>query len=63
MWRSRSAWRASKSEARRLIDQGGVRLNDQTVKAATASVTDADLDDGGTARLTVGKKRHGIIRR
>jgi tyrosyl-tRNA synthetase len=54
---------ASKSEARRLIDQGGVRLNDQTVKAATASVTDADLDSSGTARLTVGKKRHGLIRR
>jgi tyrosyl-tRNA synthetase len=54
---------ASKSEARRLIDQGGVRLNDQTVKTATASVTDADLDSSGTARLTVGKKRHGLIRR
>jgi len=54
---------ASKSEARRLIDQGGVRLNDQIVKAATASVTAADLDSDGTARLTVGKKRHGLIRR
>ena len=54
---------ASKSEARRLIDQGGVRLNDQTVKTATASVTAADLDSSGTARLTVGKKRHALIRR
>ena len=54
---------SSKSEARRLIDQGGVRLNDQPVKAATAAITEADLDAGGLARLTVGKKRHGIIRR
>jgi tyrosyl-tRNA synthetase len=54
---------ASKGEARRLIAQGGVRLNDQPVKAATASVTAADLDSSGTARLTVGKKRHGLIRR
>jgi tyrosyl-tRNA synthetase len=54
---------ASKGEARRLIAQGGVRLNDQTVQAATASVTAADLDSSGTARLTVGKKRHGLIRR
>jgi tyrosyl-tRNA synthetase len=54
---------SSKSEARRLIDQGGVRLNDQPVKAATASITEADLDASGLARLTVGKKRHGIIRR
>jgi len=54
---------SSKSEARRLIDQGGVRLNDQPVKAATASITEADLDTDGSARLTVGKKRHGLIRR
>src|SRR5277367_4337736 len=44
----------SKGEARRLIDQGGVRLNDQPVKAATAGITEADLDGNGTARLTVG---------
>jgi tyrosyl-tRNA synthetase len=54
---------SSKSEARRLIDQGGVRLNDRPVKAASAAITEADLDAGGLARLTVGKKRHGIIRR
>ncbi len=42
---------SSKSEARRLIDQGGVRLNDQPVTAATASVTDADL---GTAAVPRG---------
>jgi tyrosyl-tRNA synthetase len=54
---------SSKSEARRLIDQGGVRLNDQVVRSATASVTAADLDAQGTARLSVGKKRHAVIRR
>ena len=54
---------SSKGEARRLIDQGGVRLNDKPVKAATAGVTEADLDAAGAARLSVGKKRHGIIRR
>ncbi len=53
----------SKSEARRLVDQGGVRLNDQPVRASNATITAADLDDSGTARLTVGKKRHGLIRR
>jgi tyrosyl-tRNA synthetase len=54
---------SSKSEARRLIEQGEVRLNDQPVRVATASITEADLDGSGVARLTVGKKRHGIIRR
>jgi tyrosyl-tRNA synthetase len=54
---------SSKSEARRLIEQGGVRLNDQPVRIANATITQADLDGSGTARLSVGKKRHGLIRR
>ena len=54
---------ASRSEARRLIEQGGVRLNDQPVSSVTASVGESDLDASGAARLTVGKKRHGVIRR
>jgi tyrosyl-tRNA synthetase len=54
---------ASKSDARRLIEQGGVRLNDQPVLSATARVTEADLGAGGIARISVGKKRHGLIRR
>jgi tyrosyl-tRNA synthetase len=53
----------SKSEARRLVEQGGVRLNDQPVRTTTATITEADLDASGTARLTVGKKRHGLVRR
>jgi tyrosyl-tRNA synthetase len=53
----------SKGEARRLVEQGGVRLNDEPVRTITASVTAADLGSDGTARLTVGKKRHGLIRR
>jgi tyrosyl-tRNA synthetase len=53
---------ASKSDARRLIEQGGVKLNDQPVPNPTARVTAADLQPSGTARLSVGKKRHGLIR-
>src|SRR5208283_5901298 len=51
---------SSKSEARRLIEQGGVRLNDQPVQLVTACVTEADLNGSGTARISVGKKRHGL---
>jgi tyrosyl-tRNA synthetase len=54
---------ASKSEARRLIEQGGVKLNDEPVRSATATVSSADLDERGTARIAVGKKRHGLIKR
>jgi tyrosyl-tRNA synthetase len=53
----------SKSEARRLIEQGGVKLNDRPVSGSTARVTAADFEGGGTARISVGKKRHGLIRR
>jgi tyrosyl-tRNA synthetase len=52
---------ASKSEARRLIEQGGVKLNDRPVQSAAATVSSADLDERGTARISVGKKRHGLI--
>jgi tyrosyl-tRNA synthetase len=54
---------ASKSDARRLIEQGGVKINDRPVAGPTARVTAADFDAGGTIRLSVGKKRHGLIRR
>jgi tyrosyl-tRNA synthetase len=54
---------ASKSEARRLIEQGGVKLNDRPVQSPTATVSAADLDEQGLARLMVGKKRHGLIKR
>jgi len=54
---------SSKGEARRLIEQGGVKLNDQPVQSATAAISTADLDERGTARLAVGKKRHGLIKR
>jgi tyrosyl-tRNA synthetase len=53
----------SRSDARRLVEQGGVRLNDRPVALVTERITDADLDAGGTARISVGKKRHGLIRR
>jgi tyrosyl-tRNA synthetase len=54
---------SSRSEGRRLIEQGGVRLNDQPVRTATAAVAESDLDGSGLARLAVGKKRHGLIKR
>jgi tyrosyl-tRNA synthetase len=54
---------SSKTESRRLIEQGGVRLNDEPVRNAHATVSGADLGETGTARLSIGKKRHALIRR
>jgi tyrosyl-tRNA synthetase len=52
---------ASKGEARRLIKQNGVRLNDVAVADEAATVTAADLRDGA-AKLSLGRKRHLLVR-
>ena len=52
---------ASKGEARRLIAQGGVRLNDAPVTDPAAQVTPADLA-GEAAKLSLGRKRHLLVR-
>ena len=52
---------ASKGEARRLVAQNGVRLNDAAATDANASVTEADLRDGA-AKLSLGRKRHVLVR-
>ncbi len=54
---------SSKTDGRRLVEQGGIKLNDQPLHTPGASITEADLDANGTARLSVGKKRHALIRR
>ncbi|MDX2028326.1 MAG: tyrosine--tRNA ligase [Alphaproteobacteria bacterium] len=53
---------ASRGEAKRLIEQGGVRLNDKPVTSLTAVITSQDLDASGAARLSAGKKRHGLVK-
>jgi tyrosyl-tRNA synthetase len=52
---------ASKGEARRLIAQNGVRLNDVAVSDVAAQVTEADLRDGA-AKLSLGRKKHLLVR-
>ncbi|MCO6414786.1 tyrosine--tRNA ligase [Siccirubricoccus sp. KC 17139] len=52
---------ASKGEARRLIAQNGVRLNDAPVTDPQAMVTAAELRDGA-AKLSLGRKRHILVR-
>ena len=47
----------SKGEARRLVRQGGVKINGTGVDDENRALTAADVDDG-RIRLQVGKKRH-----
>jgi tyrosyl-tRNA synthetase len=53
---------SSKGEAKRLIEQGGVKLGDAEVKDITQTICSGDLLQGET-RLSVGKKKHGVVRR
>ena len=46
---------ASKGEARRLVQQGGVSVNDQKVTDPAATLSDADFADGA-AIIKKGKK-------
>ena len=52
---------ASRGEARRLVRQGGVRINGEAVADELRALTAADLQSGRIA-LQVGKKRHHHLR-
>jgi len=52
---------ASKSEARRKVSEGAVRVNDVVISDANSIITEDDLVDG-VIKLSVGKKRHALVR-
>ncbi len=52
---------ATRSEARRLIQQGGAYVNDRQVRAFDEKIGTGDIEDG-TIRLRKGKKQHVLIR-
>lgn len=52
---------ASNGEARRQVQGGGLKLNDETVTDAQATVTDAALRDG-VAKLSFGRKKHVLVK-
>ncbi len=58
----RAGLSTSKGEARRLVQQGGAKINDQKIDDPLASVTSSDLSADGVIKLTAGKKRHLLIR-
>ncbi|HXZ01361.1 MAG TPA: tyrosine--tRNA ligase [Stellaceae bacterium] len=53
---------ASKGEARRLIRQGGARLNDRAIASETQLAGLADIGAEGTIKLSAGKKRHALVK-
>ncbi|MGB3022702.1 MAG: tyrosine--tRNA ligase [Methyloceanibacter sp.] len=53
---------ASTSEARRQIKGGGLKVNDKPVTDEKRLLTLADLTPEGVIKLSLGKKRHALIR-
>ena len=52
----------SNAEARRLIEQGGIRVNDQPASDPGRAIGLADLGPDAAIKLTAGRKRHALIR-
>ncbi len=53
---------ASKGEAKRAVGENSVKLNGEAVTDIAAVIGEAALDADGTARLSVGKKRHARLK-
>jgi tyrosyl-tRNA synthetase len=53
---------ASNGEARRAIQGGAIRLNDQPVSDDKLTLTEASLLPEGVLKLSSGKKRHALLR-
>lgn len=53
---------ASKGEARRLVQGGGVKCNDNTITDDKFMAHESDLTTDGFIKISAGKKRHALIR-
>ncbi|HYD16320.1 MAG TPA: tyrosine--tRNA ligase, partial [Hyphomicrobium sp.] len=53
---------ASTSEARRQIKGGGLKVNDAVVTDEKAKLSESDLTPDGVIKLSLGKKKHVLIK-
>jgi tyrosyl-tRNA synthetase len=53
---------ASTGEARRQVKGGGLRVNDAQVSDERASIAESDLSEDGAVKLSLGKKKHVLLR-
>ena len=58
----RAGFVASTSEARRQIKGGGIKVNDAPVTDEKLALTQKDLTPEGVIKLSLGKKRHVLLR-
>ena len=53
---------ASNGEARRLIQNSGLKINDATVSDPAANVTASDASSSGAIKVSSGKKKHVLVK-
>tara|TARA_Y100000590_G_C15737109_1_gene1018958 strand:+ start:1 stop:1092 length:1092 start_codon:yes stop_codon:yes gene_type:complete len=53
---------SSGGEARRILRSGSVKMNDEKIKIETYTVLIDNFDANGIIKLSIGKKRHSLIR-
>ena len=53
---------SSNGEARRLVKGGGVRVNDSVVSDERLTLTGEDITPEGHIKISVGKKRHALLK-
>jgi tyrosyl-tRNA synthetase len=53
---------SSKGEAKRLIEGGGAKCNDQPVGSLTQMLGSADMTGEGYIKLSAGKKKHALVK-
>jgi len=58
----RAGLAASNGEARRLIQNSGLKINDAAVSDPTASVTASDAAASGAIKLSSGRKKHVLVK-
>jgi tyrosyl-tRNA synthetase len=58
---AKSGLTKSSSEARRLIEQGGIYINERQVKSIDEKLTTTDFADGNELRIRKGKKKYLIV--
>ena len=52
----------SKGKARKLVEQGGAKLNDEKITDINASASGNDLTSDGHIKLSAGKKKHALVK-
>ena len=58
----RAGLAASNGEARRHVQGGGVRVNDQPVADERRAIGTGEVTDAGVIKLSLGKKKHILVR-